>query len=136
MGFAENMRAFADEVVQSAHARTQAVTEVHQEAHRLLSDATSFMAQVAKEHHERADHVNTTLAESRRDRQDQVRTLRHTINERLNEVRAQTEQLLTETRNTREQAVSQLMSAFTQARTELNHDLQEARRCWRNRGRS
>jgi ElaB/YqjD/DUF883 family membrane-anchored ribosome-binding protein len=136
MGFAESMKAFADEVVQCAHARTEAVAEIHQDAQEVLGAARSFMARVSQEHQERASHVQTTLAEGLRDRREQVRNLRQAINQRLNEVREQTEAMLTETRRQRDAAVGELMTTFRKDRTDLSQDLREAGQFWRNRGAS
>jgi len=74
MGFAENMKAIADELVRCGQERTAAVAEITVNTHR-------FLGQVAQEHKERAEHVNIILADNRRERQDQVRALMTSFHE-------------------------------------------------------
>jgi len=129
------MEGFTKEVREGARVRADALSGVSANTQQLLSDARSFMHRVAQEHRDRVGPLRSTLADNLRERQDQVRALRHQFHEHLGKMREQLHEMLGQDRRACHDKVADLKSAFEEARAEVANDLREAGRIWRGRSR-
>lgn len=129
--FAENMRAFTDDVVSCARERAATLNELSVQTEHLLSDTQSFVKHLGQQHQAMAKHVRSTLANDCRDRAEQVAELRHQIRTHLDELHKQVQDALRHCRNTRHEHLDGTFQNLRHQRQHLADDLREAGRIWR-----
>jgi ElaB/YqjD/DUF883 family membrane-anchored ribosome-binding protein len=135
MGFADNMKAFTEEVARTTNARVQDLARVRETTEKLVKDARDWMKDVTREQQKRAEQLRTALVASHQQRKEQTKALRQDIQQQLGQMRDTLHELLRQTRRERQLHMEGLLTSFGTARTELAGDLRAAAGIWQGRAR-
>jgi DNA anti-recombination protein RmuC len=132
MGFADNMKAFTEDVRRSTRDRSATLADVNEKTAQLLAEARGLLQKVGQENRDRAQEMHAQLDAGRKERQQEVQQMRQDFVQEMGEMRQELHQLLEETRKHRHEAVNRLLHSARSTRESLASDLREASRLWHN----
>lgn len=128
--FTEQMESLTNELLTSRQERDAYVTDVQEQAHKVLADARTFMHVLIQEHGCMTEQLRTELAADVKERQGEVKAQREQNRKNSQSMRKALLEMLAQTRRQCKEHVAELRVECHTTQKDLSADLRQAAKVW------